>query len=185
MCASKIITTIICFLFYSNSFSQTLNVEEKKLYDMIMEYRKEKGLPVIPLSNALTFVAQTHVKDLVNNKPDKGNCNAHSWSSKGNWKACCYTADHAQAECLWSKPRELTSYRGDGFEIACGSNECCSDFNMTAEYALQSWKSSKGHHALIVNSGIWKNKNWGAIGIGLYKSFAVVWFGEEVDKVSE
>jgi uncharacterized protein YkwD len=41
-----------------------LTREEKKLYDMIMEYRKSKGLSPIPLSGKLTLVAQTHAKDL-------------------------------------------------------------------------------------------------------------------------
>jgi uncharacterized protein YkwD len=162
------------------SFSQVLTNEERKLYNSIMEYRNEKGLPKIPLSSSLTFVAQTHVKDLVLNKPDFGNCNAHSWSSNGPWKACCYTPDHAQAEYMWSKPRELSKYKGNGYEIACGSNVCCSDFIMTADYALESWKKSSGHNAVMINQGIW-NDQWNAVGIGLYKGFAVVWFGKEID----
>jgi uncharacterized protein YkwD len=79
------------------------------------------------------------------------------------------------------KPSELTSYKGYGYEIACGSNVCCSDYVMTAEYALDSWKSSPGHNALILNLGKW-NDDWNAIGIGIYKGFAVVWFGKELDK---
>lgn len=162
------------------SYSQILTDEERKLYNIIMQYRKEKGLSQIPLSFSLTHVAQTHVKDLVNNKPDVGNCNTHSWSSNGPWSACCYTSDHAQSELMWSKPRELTTYNGNGYEIACGSNGCCSDFIMTADYALASWKKSSAHNAVIINQGIWDDK-WNAIGIGLYKGFAVVWFGNEID----
>ena len=41
-----------------------LTAEEKKLYDLIMEYRKSKKLPPIPLSTKLTLVAQTHARDL-------------------------------------------------------------------------------------------------------------------------
>jgi uncharacterized protein YkwD len=173
----------LCLIFISIiSNSQVLTKEEKKLYDMIMQYRQELGLPIIPLSTSLTYVAQTHAKDLVNNKPDIGGCNSHSWSSNGPWTACCYTPDHAQAKFMWSKPRELTTYQGNGFEIACGSNECCSDFIMTANYALDSWKKSTGHNAVMINQGIWADNRWNAIGIGLYKSFAVVWFGNEFDK---
>lgn len=166
-----------------NKQNTGLTDEETKLYNLIMEYRKEKGLPSIPLSKSLTFVAQTHVKDLQNNKPDQGECNAHSWSSKGKWTSCCYTPDHKNAECMWNKPRELTSYTGNGFEIACGSSDSrYSSFVMTAEYALQSWKKSQGHNTVIVNMGIWKDYSWNAIGIGIYKGFAVVWFGVEEDK---
>jgi uncharacterized protein YkwD len=171
----------LCFFLISpDAYAQRLTTEERKLYHLIMEYRAEKGLPDISLSPSLTFVAQTHVKDLVDNKPDQGSCNSHSWSAKGSWSPCCYTSDHAQAECMWSKPRELTSYKGNGYEIACGSNDCCSDFEMTADYAFQSWKNSQLHNEVMVNEGIW-TEPWNAIGIGLYKGFAVVWFGMEPD----
>ena len=83
---------------------------------------------------------------------------------------------------MWNKPRELTDYKGNGFEISCGSNDCCSDFVMTADYALQSWKKSHGHNVVIINKDSWKNMTWNAIGIGLYKGFAVVWFGEEIEE---
>jgi uncharacterized protein YkwD len=154
--------------------AQTLSTEEQKLYNLIMEYRSEHNLPKIPLSKNLTIVAQTHVKDLQENRPDKGNCNSHSWSSKGKWTPCCYTSDHAQAQRMWSKPRELTSYTGNGYEIACtGSNN--------AQQALNLWKTSSGHNAVILNLNVWKSHPWGAIGIGIYGNYAVVWFGEETD----
>ena len=174
----KRILITLCLIFTSIiSYSQVLTDEERKLYNIIMQYRKEKGLPDIPLSTSLTYVAQTHVKDLANNKPDIGNCNAHSWSSNGPWTACCYTPDHAQAKFMWSKPRELTKYLGNGYEISYwdGSE------NATADGALNVWKESPGHNAVIVNQGIWKNNPWKAIGIGIYKGYAVVWFGEESD----
>lgn len=173
--------TFFFLLAYVSAYSQVLSKEEKQLYEYIMQYREEKGLAEIPLSTSLTIVAQNHVKDLANNKPDLGDCNAHSWSSNGKWTAVCYTPDHAQAEYMWSKPKELTSYQGNGYEIACGSNDCCSDFVMTADYAIQSWKESKGHNAVVINEDVWSEIEWKAIGIGLYKGFAVVWFGEETD----
>jgi hypothetical protein len=157
-------------------FSQNLNIEEKALYDLIMEYRRANGLAPIPLSNSLCLVAQTHVRDLFLNRPSNGNCNLHSWSNSGLWTSCCYTDDHAEAQCMWSKPRELTSYRGNGYEIACGSGG-----ELSAEASLALWKSSPGHNAVIVNQGIWGNNNWQAIGIGLDNGFGVVWFGEEFD----
>ena len=56
-----------------------LSSEEKKLYNLIVEYRKVKGLESIPLSSKLTMVAQTHAKDLSeNHKPFDGECNLHS-----------------------------------------------------------------------------------------------------------
>jgi len=161
-------------------FGQNLNNEEAELYNIIMQYRYSKGLTKIPLSKSLTFVAQTHVKDLANNNPHNGSfssgCNGHSWSNKGNWTPCCYTSDHARAKCMWSKPSELTSYKGNGYEIGHWTSGTA-----TAEGALSGWKSSSGHNAVIINQGIWRDANWQAIGVGIYKNYTVVWFGKERD----
>ena len=160
---------------------QNLSNEERELYNLINQYRNSKGLTNIPLSKSLTFVAQTHVKDLVNNSPNRGsNCNMHSWSNKGNWTPCCYTSDHVRAECMWDKPSELTSYKGYGYEISHGAPGYPNHV-ITAESALNGWKRSSGHNAVIINQGIWRGANWQAIGVGIYKNYAVVWFGKERD----
>jgi len=159
------------------AFGQTLSSEEKKLYDLIMEYRKQKNLPSIPLSKSLTMVAQTHARDVDTNHQDTGNCNMHSWSDKGTWTPCCYTSDHAQAQCMWNKPGELTNYKGNGYEIAHGGS---GGYVASAEVALNGWKNSSGHNAVIINSGIWSDE-WKAIGIGMYGGYAMVWFGNETD----
>ena len=169
------IFTLFTLILYSYGWSQTLTSAEKELYNLVMQYRSEKGLPIIPISSSLSFVAQTHVKDLTNNQPVQGNCNMHSWSNNGNWTACCYTPDHAAAECMWSKPSELTSYQGNGYEISYYSSG-----TITPIGALNAWKSSSGHNSVIINSGIWNSK-WNAIGIGIYGNYAVIWFGNELD----
>lgn len=155
-----------------------LSQEELKLYRLLMAHRKAQGLPEIPLSKSLTIVAQTHCKDLeANPSTVSARCNMHSWSNKGKWSACCYTSDHKAASCMWDKPRELTKYPGSGYEISHGTYGA----SVTAEGAFNGWKSSKGHNDVIVNRGIWKDK-WNAIGIGMSKGFAMVWFGKEPDK---
>ena len=56
-----------------------LSAEENKLYDLMMAYRKTKGLESIPLSAKLTQVAQMHAKDLAENyDPTQERCNLHS-----------------------------------------------------------------------------------------------------------
>lgn len=151
--------------------SQDLTSNEKELYDLIMAYRKSKKLTMIPLSSSLTIVAQTHSKDLAENRPDKGECNAHSWSKNGKWTACCYTSDHAKASCMWDKPKELSKYQYPGYEISCvGSGE------LSPEEALKTWKASKAHNNVIINADIWDTK-WEAIGIGMFGGYATVWFG--------
>jgi uncharacterized protein YkwD len=174
------IQLFLCAGFISTSHSsasQELTKNEIKLYKLLMEYRKETGLPAIPVSKSLTFVAQTHAKDLAENYTPNEKCNIHSWSDKANWKPVCYTDDQSQAELMWTKPQELTSYKGYGYEIAfsgkAGSPAAVKD-------AFAAWRKSKEHNAVILNEDIWENK-WSAIGIGIYGSYAVVWFGNEPD----
>jgi uncharacterized protein YkwD len=164
-----------------------ISAEEVKLYDLIMAYRESKNLSPIPLSKSLTYVARTHCHDLAIYKPDNGNgCNAHSWSEKGSWTGCCYTPDHKEANCMWNKPRELTRYEGNGYEIACGdSDPTYSRFVMSADYALSAWQGSYHHNNVILNNDIWKDTKWNAIGVGIYQGFATVWFGEEIDGAGE
>jgi uncharacterized protein YkwD len=161
---------------------QCLQPEEKKLYDLIMAYRKEKKLPPIPFSSKLSRVAQIHARDLAqNHEPLNMLCNLHSWSDKGNWTPCCYTDDHAEAECMWNKPKEIARYESKGYEISFYRKD-----RVFAKLALENWKDSYGHNQVIVNEGIWKDVTWKAIGIGIYKEFGVVWFGElaDVSKIS-
>lgn len=152
-----------------------LNKEEKKLYDLIMAYRKSKKLKPIPFSAKLTKVAQTHVQDLNQNFDyvNRGDCNPHSWSDKGTWSACCYTSDHAQASCMWDKPKEIAGYNGNGFEIAYYSSDPA-----TAEEGLDGWKKSAGHNPLLINTGTWAKVEWKAIGVGVSGNYGVVWFAD-------
>ncbi|MEQ8425310.1 MAG: CAP domain-containing protein [Cyclobacteriaceae bacterium] len=178
---------VFCALILFTSFSERtsvveddvcVSVEEKKLYELIMDYRKAKKLKSIPFSSKLTLVAQTHVRDLMDNYDytTRGECNPHSWSDKGEWSSCCYTADHAKASCMWDKPREISGYQGDGFEIAYYSSG-----GANAVEGLEGWKKSPGHNPLLINSGTWSKIEWKAIGIGIYGQYGVVWFsnGEE------
>ena len=154
---------------------QKLTADELELYELIMAYRKSKNLPTIPVSPSLTFVAQTHSKDLAENLPDKGSCNAHSWSVKGKWTSCCYTSDHAKASCMWDKPKELTDYNYPGYEISSVGSS-----HLTPQEALETWKSSKAHNNVLINGDIW-DTSWKAIGLGMYMGYATVWFGHYSD----
>jgi hypothetical protein len=100
----------------------------------------------------------------------------HSWSADGPWKKVDYFPDHRNAKLMWSKPREITKYAGDGFEIAHWSSAGASPAG-----SLAGWKSSAPHNAVIVNGGIWASQKWRAIGVGIYGSYAVAWFGTEED----
>lgn len=156
-----------------------LTAEEKKLYELIMQYRKSKKLESIPLSAKLTKVAQTHVRDLSENYTyEQGAaCNPHSWSDKGVWSSCCYTSDHKEAKCMWDKPKEIAGYESAGYEIAYFSTA-----GANAEEGLDGWKKSPGHNPVIVNLGTWNKIKWKAIGVGIYGEYGVVWFGEIDDE---
>ncbi len=173
----KLVTSSLLWLIlWQFAMAQVNTKEEKKLYKLIMELREEHDLPEIPLSRSLTFVAQLHAEDLATNFPAQGECNLHSWSDQGDWKACCYTRDHKQSRCMWDKPKELTSYKGNGYEIAYRTGK-----EAKAENALEGWKRSSGHLSVILNKNIWKYHTWQAIGIGIYEGYAVVWFGRFPD----
>jgi len=158
-----------------------ISPEEKKLYDLIMEYRKSKRLPTIPLSAKLTLVAQVHARDLAGNytfDPETNRCNPHSWSDKGNWKSCCYTDDHKEAKCMWSKPREIAGYPTSGYEMAYYSS-----VGASAKEGVDGWKLSPGHNAMMINLGsTWSRTKWQAIGVAIYKEYGIVWFGETKDE---
>lgn len=114
----KFIAPLVIWLAAIPAFAQEicLSAEEKKLYDLIMQYRKSKKLKSIPLSAKLTKTAQAHVHDLTDNYAYEvgATCNPHSWSDKGTWTSCCYTSDHKQANCMWIKPDEIAGPEVDG-----------------------------------------------------------------------
>jgi len=147
------------------------------LIDLLNEYRAENGLGSIPASSSLCTVGDLHVQDLATEAPHTAaNCNLHSWSDAGAWSGCCYTPDHAAAQCMWDKPRELTDYPGNGYENAAGGGG-----SLGPAEALELWKGSPGHNAVMLNEGTWANLTWNAVGVGISGGYAVLWFGEESD----
>lgn len=177
--AMKYSLIALLFFTFSTSFyvpnhekpeiSVRISAEELKLYDLIMEYRKSKNLPTIPLSKSLTYVAQQHCLDLEVNLKSL----SHSWST------CKYNSSNSKTyECMWLKPREMTAYQGYGYECAHGVS---GGYPANATDALEGWKKSPPHNAVILSRGIWKSHPWNAIGIGIHGSYACIWFGEETD----
>jgi hypothetical protein len=145
--------------------------EPGDMAEVINDYREELGLDRIPVSAALTEVAEAHVDDLAGGGAVFGACNLHSWSAQSGWTACCYTDNHAEAECMWSKPEEIAGYPSRGYEIATSGGS-------TAAAALTSWQGSDAHHEVIVNDGIWADYTWLALGGAVGGGYAVAWFGE-------
>jgi len=151
---------------------------EIELWQQINAYRKANALPELGLSRSLSFVARVHAEDQVDHYASFDEaCNLHSWSQMGPWTPCCYTADHAQAQCMWDKPDELTDYPGLGYEI--------SSFGRTdAAGHLAGWQSSDGHNDVILNIDTWSTP-WLAMGVGIAGTHANVWFGHEADPAGD
>jgi len=149
--------------------------EEMKLYKLISDYRRIHKLAPLPLSRSLSYVARIHAMDISFNRPDFGGCNPHSWSAKGNWKACCYARDNNRLKCMNEKPKEITGYKYKGWEMVYSGGE-----EARAEDAFDLWKGLGLTNDYLLNTGKWANP-WRAIGIGFYGEYASVWFGEGDD----
>ncbi len=145
-----------------------LNKEEMKLYEMVNQYRQQRRLPPIPLSRSLSYVAKKHVIDLQYNIGKV----SHSWSD------CKYDSNNPKTYgCMWHKTQELTSYEAHGYECVFGMHPEYA----TAKKALKSWQRSSGHNNVIVNRGPWRQVEWNALGVAVYKNYAALWFGEIKD----
>ena len=161
-----------------------LTEKEAKLYYMINAYRESLGLPKLSFSKSLTEVARAHVRDSntytpenqVDSRGEQGNL--HSWSGNGSWTRLVYTDDHHYGNGMWSKPREITNYTGNGYEISSWSSGMISP-----ERALNLWKNSPGHNS-IMTTQITGDVDWSdlkTMGVSIDGHYAHVWFGSDAD----
>lgn len=164
-----------------------LSAAEGELARLVNEYRASLGLPPMQISKSLTLVAQQHAWDSVNNSnalpapPAGKTCNLHSWSGnvnpalqEGTWTANCYTSDHANAEGMWNKPREIAGYPADGVENSFWSSGTASPVG-----ALTAWKNSPGHNNVITQQGGWGPM--AAMGVGMSGGIAHLWMSATAD----
>ncbi len=150
--------------------------QEMKLFGMVNEYRKVYGLPPIPLSRSLCYVASLHVKDLYLHHSENSSCNLHSWSGKGFWKPFCYPQDENKKNSVWDKPREITRYPSKGYEIVYWENT-----TPKPDSILLTWTMESYFNDFLMNTGIWEGKRWNAFGVAIYENYASAWFGEVAD----
>ena len=157
-----------------------LTEKEAKLYYMINAYRESLGLPKLSFSKSLTEVARAHVRDSntytpenqVDSRGEQGNL--HSWSGNGSWTCLVYTDDHHYGNGMWSKPREITNYTGNGYEISAKYSGMISP-----ETALNLWKNSPGHNQVMSTQGMWSDLK--TMGVSIDGHYAHVWFGSDAD----
>jgi len=157
-----------------------LTEKEAKLYYMINAYRESLGLPKLSFSKSLTEVARVHVRDSNTYTPENQvdsrgvQGNLHSWSANGSWTPVVYTSDHEYQDKMWSKPREITNYTGNGYEISSWSSGMISP-----ERALNLWKNSPGHNSIMTTQGSWSFIK--TMGVSIDGHYAHVWFGSDAD----
>lgn len=155
------------------------NADGKAMIDALNKYRAKHNKPPIAASSSMCTVAQTHAKDVYNNNPiSHPDCNGHSWSNKGPWSSCCYPKDPNSYDCMWDKPRELTSYKGNGYEIAVYGSSIP---NADADKLISIWASSSGHNAVMLNQGVWAKYTFKAVGGGRKGRYGAIWFGMDED----
>lgn len=161
--------------YYTDTSEDSIDAKEQELYDLIMAYRQANGLESIPLSKALTITAGRHALDTVYNM---GSYSGHSWSD-----APYDSSNSATYRNMWDAPERVgTGYTSNGYEITygyTGTNVAVFDVDPTS--ALQGWKGSPGHNNVILNKADWSQITWKAIGVGIHKGIAHVWFGAETD----
>jgi hypothetical protein len=154
-----------------------LNPEEVKLMKFITQFRLSQNLKPISLSSSLTTIAKIHLKDLEENLPTPG-CSYHSWSNRGQWLPCCHTNNLISMECSFLKPKELTDYKENGFELIYFEHE---ENISVSERSLKFWKQNPEFNDFLSNKNEWKNMNWKAMGIAVSKRFGIIWLGTEKD----
>lgn len=153
-----------------------IDSEEAQLFGRINEARIEKGLSPLLLSKSLSFVAETHVKDLYINRPESAFCNMHSWSDKGNWSPFCYPKDQSRRKSVWDKPKEITYYPGQAFELIYWTNQVA-----FPDEIMDTWLATQSSASILLNYGKYAKNTWKTVGVAIYKGFASAWFGEYAD----
>lgn len=154
-----------------------LNSEEVKLMKFITQFRLSQNLKPISLSSSLTTIAKIHLKDLEENSPSPG-CSYHSWSNRGEWLPCCHTNNLISMECSFLKPKELTDYKENGFELIYFEHE---ENISVSERSIKFWKQNPEFNDFLSNKNEWKSMNWKAMGVAVSKRFGIIWLGTEKD----
>lgn len=157
-----------------------VTMEEQLLYDKINILLDDYGKKQLEFSKALSYVAQVHVDDLAKNHPDTSVCNLSSWSDKGDWTACCHNPYVPQQDCMWDKPKELTTYTYRGYELAAYFED-----SFTVDSVLKLWSDTKPVLDMLLTDGNFSQKKWVCMGVAMNDNYVSVWFGQRADRLGE
>jgi cell division septation protein DedD len=159
----------------NDTVKNVITQDETILFNMINDMRRQNKLPSIPLSLDLCKVAQTHIADLIKWKPQEKGCSLHSWSGSGKWTSCCNTKEVFGIQCMKAKPREITGYAGDGYELIYWGED-----NAIPAEAAELWKQVEASSDMILSRAKWSSYQWKALGVGVKDGYAVLWLGDAI-----
>jgi hypothetical protein len=163
----------------NDSVAIEVSQDEIILYNMINDMRRQGKMQPIPLSSDLCIVAHTHIEDLIKWKPQEKGRSLQSWSNSGNWTSCDDPKDPSGIKCMKSKPKEITGYPGNGYELIFWGED-----KATPADAADLWQQVEASSDMILCRGKWKGFQWKALGVGLKDGYAVLWLGDKIDKKS-
>ena len=169
-------TTVIS----NDSVKISITQDDTILFNMINDMRRQNKLPSIPLSLDLCKVAQIHIADLIKWKPQDKGCSLHSWSGSGKWTSCCNTKEVFGIQCMKAKPREITGYPGDGYELIYWGED-----KAIPSEAADLWKQVEASSDMILSRAKWSGYQWKALGVGVKGGYAILWLGDTNDKNTE
>jgi cell division septation protein DedD len=159
-----------------DSVQGKVSQEETILYNMINDMRRKNKLSLIPFSVSLSSVARIHIGDLILSRPQDQGCSLHSWSASGSWTSCCNTKGTSGIQCMKLKPREITGYPGNGYELIYWGED-----KATPADAAALWQEVGASSDMILSRGKWKGYQWKAMGVGIKDGYAVLWLGDKTD----
>ena len=153
-----------------------IDKNEMQLFNSINELRIAYEKEPLQLSASLSYVAKTHVNDLITNHPDTSICNLSSWSNKGNWTPCCYNSYFPNPDCMWDKPKELTNFTFRGYELALYFDD-----KPVPDSVIALINETKEALEMLLTQGEYKEKKWMSCGIGINAHYVSVWFAQRKD----
>ncbi len=141
------------------------SADEKALFDLVTKYRSASGRPPLRLSTTLSMVANRHLIDLMQNVKFF----THGWSN------CPYDfAVEKTWPCVSDAPKRLNSgYNGKAFETLYRTEKG----NASPIAAIDAWKISNLHNAIILNRDSFKDMSWDEVGVAIVGQYAALWFG--------
>lgn len=143
--------------------------EENALIRLVNEYRAANGLRPVPVSGPMAKLANRHLLDIA----------ANIGSLTHGWSDCPYDMKSASTwGCVFDAPRRLNiGYIGIGFENIYRNH----NGPATPTAALEAWKKSPMHNALILNKDVWNGVVFDAFGVAIRDGYAALWFGSQSD----